>query len=991
MEREKTGSDDQRKKTLDEALALHKQGKLEEAEQLYRNFLKEWKQDATALYLLGSLYYQLGLLKQAEDFLHKAIAVNTGHYMALNTLGLVYQAAEHPVEAQDAFTKALEIKPGYSSALNNLAILHQETGSAEDALSCFEKLLKTEGESPETFYNIGVTYQKMGNNEKARRYYAKSIEKNPRYAPSFNNLGFLAYSENKLQEAEEQLLKAVECKPDYAEAYFNLGNIYRDQKKQEKAKSIYQKVITLNNLFYEAFNNLGEIYFKEADYARAAAYFEKAVEIKTDYAEGYKNLGLCRHENGEFDAALASFDKAIKLNPNDPMFFIAKAEVLFTLERYEEGWEAYEKRLELEQFNNRRYNKPLWKGEPLKGKTIFIYEEQGIGDTIQFLRYLPLLKEQGADIIFECRKELLSLLNRQEYIDNLLVIGSEYSGAFDFDYHIPIMSIGAVLKSNLQTIPAPVPYITIDPTAEKAWEEFFKENTAFKIGIIWAGNPEPEVKKLVHFSVRWFERIAAIEGVELYSLQFGYGRKELEKDPGFEVTDLAGNIRDFTDTAAAMKQLDLIITADTVTAHLAGALGRPVWTLLRNIAEWRWRLKSEKTPWYPTMRLFRQVSPGNWQSVFEKVEQALNDKLHPTATAARSPLTLALSSGENFGWGVCSNYLKKEITKKMPAEIFDGAKETVRNVEGIVFHAMTSVDAKSLFNVRGSVNVGYTFFEYELKDEALKNSRQFDLVLGGSTWNYEKLTEKGIKPADVLIQGIDPDIFSPIDPKTDEEMFVIFSGGKFELRKGQDLVLKAVQILQQKYKDIVLINAWYNLFPQSMQGMAASKHISFTPGSGDWKELMHKVYVDNGIDPKRVITLPLVQNKQLPDLYEKTDIGLFPNRAEGGTNLVLMEYMASGRPVIASYNTGHKDVIGEGHSYPLEKMSSLQIKGENDRIIAFWEEPDLDEIIASIEYAYHNRDEIRETGKKAGEYMKKFTWEASADHLLNLLYEKYKF
>ena len=305
--------------------------------------------------------------------------------------------------------------------------------------------------------------------------------------------------------------------------------------------------------------------------------------------------------------------------------------------------------------------------------------------------------------------------------------------------------------------------------------------------------------------------------------------------------------------------------------------------------------------------------------------------------------------------------------------------------EAKVFQLLRDLDFNPLFEARGKENFGYTVFENELNERSVANGDFYDKVIAASTWGRNKLLEAGIKNAGCLIQGIDTELFFPGDIKRNDNLFVIFSGGKFELRKGQDLVLRAISILQKKYKDIILIAAWYNLWLESARLMSLSKHIKYEEQGKTWEEFMNHIYVINEFDPQRVFTMPLVPNQKLRELYLKSDIGLFPNRCEGGTNLVMMEYMACGKPVIASYNTGHKDVLSEKNSLPLKDMREYKIFDQEQRMVSDWEEPNLDEIIFQIEYAYHHRDEIKNIGDQAAKSMKNFTWSHTADNLLKVI------
>ena len=353
------------------------------------------------------------------------------------------------------------------------------------------------------------------------------------------------------------------------------------------------------------------------------------------------------------------------------------------------------------------------------------------------------------------------------------------------------------------------------------------------------------------------------------------------------------------------------------------------------------------------------------------------------------PLFLGLVKGDGYGWGVCSRYLIKELSRRMPVHVLsesDGSADNPR-LRGDLFQAVTNTDFDAMFNrARGRRNFAYTFFENELTAKAVENARNYDVVFGGSTWCRDRMREKGIDNCDVLIQGVDPDIFYPIEQAPPQDRFVIFSGGKFELRKGQDLVLKAVSILQAKYADVWLVNCWYNLWPASTRLMAYSSHIRFRHNENEsWTRTMQRTYAENGLDPARIITHELLPQEQQRAVYAQTHIGVFPNRCEGGTNLVLMEYMACAKPVIVSNTSGHTDVVHPGNALLLETLKPYQVRDAAGALFARWEEPSLDELVARLEHAYHNRSTLRPIGQRAGEDMKQFTWSRSADTILKHL------
>jgi glycosyltransferase involved in cell wall biosynthesis len=353
-----------------------------------------------------------------------------------------------------------------------------------------------------------------------------------------------------------------------------------------------------------------------------------------------------------------------------------------------------------------------------------------------------------------------------------------------------------------------------------------------------------------------------------------------------------------------------------------------------------------------------------------------------------SKLFLGLSSEGNYGWGVCSKYLIRELAKLTCCEVLEPSQpvDKIQHLDGKLFQALTGIDLFSLCgDITGKENYGYTFFEDELTPLSSENAKKYDQVLAGSTWCRDRLREKEIHNCDILLQGIDPKIFYPLADEKERDGFVIFSGGKFELRKGQDLVLGAIKILQQKYPDIFLVNCWYNNWPQLVKTMAASKYMQFDYQDAAWPVLMNRVYSMNGLDPNRIKTFELVPYEMQREIYARTDLGIFPNRCEGGTNLVLMEYMACGKPVIVANTSGHKDIVNADNALLLNDLREFNLFGSDNKLIARWQEPSLEELVAQIEYAYHNRDALKQIANKAGQDLKKFTWEKTARQLIRLI------
>ena len=393
---------------------------------------------------------------------------------------------------------------------------------------------------------------------------------------------------------------------------------------------------------------------------------------------------------------------------------------------------------------------------------------------------------------------------------------------------------------------------------------------------------------------------------------------------------------------------------------------------------------------------------------------------HDVVAAGSGPpkLYLIMPRGNNFGWGVCGKYLARElsnlthvkyITEPFTVEqagdeldywLLQSLLASTEEVDKLKVSAGGPVDLDPVIQaIRGndlqpwgprinsSKKIGYTFFEDNiLSDSWIEGAKEyFDMVVAGSKWCENVLKENGLWNTKTIIQGIDPAFFNPYHNQKEyfKDKFVIFSGGKFELRKGQDLVMRAFRHLQQKHKDVLLVTSWYNIWQHSLQTMESSPYIKFKTEEKDFNTFMNSLLAVNGISPERVVILPPKANISMSKIYKNTDIGLFPNRCEGGTNLVLMEYMACGKPAIASFSSGHKDILTERNSLLIKNMKPMTIQ-RGGNVVAHWDDPDLDEIIDKLEWAYLHRDRLDDIGRKAGEDLAEKTWKESAQQFYDL-------
>lgn len=376
-------------------------------------------------------------------------------------------------------------------------------------------------------------------------------------------------------------------------------------------------------------------------------------------------------------------------------------------------------------------------------------------------------------------------------------------------------------------------------------------------------------------------------------------------------------------------------------------------------------------------------------------------------------LNLVFPVGSHHGWGVCGRHLYLELSRLTPTALISDPvdpKEQTSELEGarlaaaLVDKTRLAADGRTLAGVvvqpidnqtfgpwepaiRGQKNVGYAFYEEtELTPEQAARARDsFDLVLAGSTWCQEILRRGGLSGARTLVQGVNRRWFNSIDnqKKSLTDRFVVFSGGKFELRKGQDLVIKAFAVLASRHADAILAASWFNPWPQSMATMAASPHLAFAM-QGDYLATVRAAMAAAGLDHRRALILPPRPHPLMAEIYKESDLGVFPNRCEGGTNLVMMEYLACGKPAIVSPATGHADIVRPDNAILLSRLGRLPLTRDG-RTVAVWDEPDLDELVEKLEWAYQHRDELKAIGEAAGRHLERFTWEAAARRLMSMV------
>lgn len=538
----------------------------------------------------GNALQKLGRFTEALAGYERALALRPHYPQAHYNRGIALQRLGQLVEAVAAFDAAIALKPAYPEALCNRGNALNDLKRFAEALASYDAALRLLPEFPQAEINrVNVLF--------AQNRYAAAIEacdnllrRDPHHAQALCARGAALHRLSRLDEGLVALDRAIQSRPDLAEAWLNRGNVLQELGRLEDALASY----------------------------------DRALSLRADYPEVLSSRGVCLKELGRIEDAISSFNEALRLKPDYPDARNNLAGALLLSGDFAGGLSAYECRWERSNAPRKTLYSmlPTWRGEPLTGRRILIWDEQGLGDLIQFSRYLPLLAEQGAEVTLLGRRSMFHLLEtlpcKLHFIEHL-------ADETAYDCQIALMSLPFVLKTRLETIPGQIPYLYADPLRVAEWAAPI--GGGFRVGICWHGNAKINLAR--NIPVDAFAPLAAIEGVRLISLM-KEARPELHAS-SIQIETLGlqfdAGPEAFIDTAAVMAHLDLVVTSDTSIAHLAGALGRPTWLALKHVSDWRWLMHSERSPWYPTMRLFRQTERGEWGPVFERMAACLKDRM----------------------------------------------------------------------------------------------------------------------------------------------------------------------------------------------------------------------------------------------------------------------------------------------------------------------------------------------------------------------------
>ena len=642
---------------LDRALTLHQAGRIRDAVHGYLQLLPRKPADAQLLYLLGTALLQDGQLGPGCDFLRQSVALDGRNAAAFNNLGIALKDLGRLDEAVANFHRAIGLKPEYVEAHSNLAVALQDLGRPHDALASLDQAIALKPDHAQAHNNRGIALERLQRTPEALSSYDRAIALKPDFADAFNNRGNALQNLGRPEEALASFDRAIALEPNRAEAHCNRGLVLmkfgelepalasfdraisirpdygpahnhragalKAMQRLDEALASYDRALALQPDAPDAHNNRGNAFQQALRLDEALASYDQAIFLKPDYVEAYSNRGGALRELNLPEAALASYDRAIALDPAHADAYWNKSLLLILLGRYAEGWTLYEWRLRKPDLGaaRRDFPQPAWRGTAdIAGQRLFVHSEQGLGDAIQFCRYLPALRALGADILFEVPAALVSLVSTLRCEMTVIARGGPAPGA---DAQCPLMSLPHVFGTTLETVPADVPYLFARPEHVRRWESRLGRRDRFRIGLAWSGSATH--RNDANRSLRLEQLLPLIDDqAEWHSLQKDYrvpDLRTLNLHPG--IHQHQDDLADLAETAALIECMDLVITVDTAVAHLAGAMGKPVWIMLPHSPDYRWMLERSDSPWYPTARLVRQTRRGDWSGVVETLRAQL--------------------------------------------------------------------------------------------------------------------------------------------------------------------------------------------------------------------------------------------------------------------------------------------------------------------------------------------------------------------------------
>ena len=595
---------------------------------------------------------------------HPLFPVNPSAARDANERGAALAHQGRYLEAAAALDEACRFDPHFADAYSNLGAVLRRLGDLDGAIDRFEEAIRLQPDFAAAHYNLGNAYGLQGDKSAAAAAYRNALAHRADYAEAWNNLARLLNDSGHHEEALEACLEGLQHAPDNPHLRNNTGNAYQGLGCPKDALREYRRAVEIAPQMNEAFSNLGVVLKEVGDVDAALEAHRKAIELAPEDVPTLNNYGTALQAANRVDDAIAVFRRAQTLAPDSLATSINLGTALMGMNAIDaaietfgsladtvvlgdetpehalahknlglslmlkgelaRGAKHYAWRWRTREFTPRELETPLWGGEDLDGENVFVHWEQGFGDAVQFARFAEQIAARGGRVTFEAPAPLAPLLKSAPGIDSLLVHGETPPAD---GVHIPMFDLLSALTVDMDSLPGPVPYLSVDPERAERWTDRIPDTGRMRVGLVWAGRPTHGNDRNRSVSLDLFLPLLRQTSVDFYALQVGdrvsdIATAGLEND----LIDLSPKLSDFAETAAALEQLDLLISVDTAVVHVAGALGRPVWALIPFAPDWRWGLETDKSPWYPSITLIRQETPGDWAPVIERIDAALGKK-----------------------------------------------------------------------------------------------------------------------------------------------------------------------------------------------------------------------------------------------------------------------------------------------------------------------------------------------------------------------------
>ncbi len=608
--------------TIERGLGLHMSGKVPDAEAVYRKALSVEPQNPAALHLLGVALSQTGRKEEAITHISRAIELNPLVADFHVNLALVYVEVGNPLKAIPACQRALQLQPNHADAFNHMGVALGQLSRIDQAILYLRKTLELNENHIDALSNLAALYQQTGRFEEAIAMLERIQRLQGPKAPVLQQIGDLLRELKRLPEAEAAYKQAISLDPNLAEGYGGLALILHERNEMAASIPYYEKSLALKPDAVTVLSNFGLALVGTAQLERGFDAYSKALDLRPDFTNALNNLGNAYRERLDMTRTMECYDRALFFRPDHPDARWNRSLLQLLLADFENGWLEYEWRWLKFPEERRNFGQSRWDGFDITGKTILLFAEQGFGDTIQFARYIPMVAERGAKVIVECQPELADVMNTVGGTERIYERGETVPMT---DFQSPFMSLGRAFGTNITNIPNKTPYIKADPERIAVWKKKLEPHEGtFKIGVTWAGAARHHRDRERSMRLEMWAPWKQIPGITWVSLQKGPS----VNDPGraaFPMIDHTSDLKTFADTAALMENLDLVISVDTSIVHLAGALGKPVWTLIPYLPDWRWMLNRDDSPWYPSMRLMRQTSMNDWSPTIDQVGRELRE------------------------------------------------------------------------------------------------------------------------------------------------------------------------------------------------------------------------------------------------------------------------------------------------------------------------------------------------------------------------------